>query len=57
LKDDYPVGGSTFDDEEEDEDEWAGEDTTWNEETEAEDEADGKDESSAYLEFLSEEVY
>lgn len=56
LKDDFPLGeGSAYDDEDE-EDEWAGDDTTWTEETEPEDEVDGKDESAAYLEFLNEEV-
>jgi hypothetical protein len=55
LKDDYPLAGSSYE-EDEDEDEWAGDDTTWAEEAEVEDEADGKDESSAYLEFLNEEV-
>jgi hypothetical protein len=55
LKDDFPLDGSAYDDDE-DEDEWAGDDTTWTEEVEAEDEVDGKDESSAYLEFLTEEV-
>jgi hypothetical protein len=55
LKDDYPLEGSTYDDEDED-DEWAGDDTTWPDEDGADDETDGKDESSAYLEFLNEEV-
>jgi importin-7 len=44
------------DDEEEDEGEWAGDDTPWTEEEEVNDDVDGKDESSAYLEFLNEEV-
>jgi len=39
-----------------DDDEWGGDDSAWTEEAEPEDEADGKDESSAYLEFLNEEV-
>ncbi len=57
MKDDYPLAGSAYDDDEDDEDdEWAGDDTTWADEVEVEDEADGKDESSAYLEFLNEEV-
>jgi formylglycine-generating enzyme required for sulfatase activity len=55
LKDDFPLEGSAYDDEDE-EDEWAGDDTAWNEETEVEDETDGRDESSAYLEFLNEEA-
>lgn len=55
LKDDFPLDGSAYDDEDED-DEWAGDDTAWTEEADAEDEGDGKDESSAYLEFLNEEV-
>jgi hypothetical protein len=49
LKDDFPLEGSAYDDEDE-EDEWAGDDTAWN------DEVDGRDESSAYLEFLNEEA-
>jgi hypothetical protein len=44
LKEDYPLGGDDYDDEE-------------GEEGEGEEEADGKDESSAYLEFLNEEVW
>lgn len=57
LKDDYPLASSTYDDEEEDEEaEWAGDDQAWAEEEEVNDEVDGKDESSAYLEFLNEEV-
>jgi hypothetical protein len=55
LKDDFPLEGSAYDDEDE-EDEWAGDDTAWNDETEVEDETDGRDESSAYLEFLNEEA-
>ena len=55
LKDDYPLEGSAYDDEDE-EDEWAGDDTAWNDETEVEDETEGRDESSAYLEFLNEEA-
>lgn len=55
LKDDFPLEGSAYDDEDED-DEWAGDDTAWNDETEVEDETDGRDESSAYLEFLNEEA-
>jgi importin-7 len=51
------LAGSAYDDEEEDDEaEWAGDDTTWTEEEEANDEIEGKDESSAYLEFLNEEV-
>jgi hypothetical protein len=57
LKDDYPLSGSAFDDEDdEDEDEWAGDDNAWTEEAEAEEDNEGKDESTAYLEFLSEEA-
>jgi hypothetical protein len=55
LKDDDPYSGSTYEDDD-DEDEWGGDDTAWTEETEVEDESDIKDESSAYLEFLNEEV-
>ncbi len=54
LKDDYPLDGETYDDDEDDE--WAGDDTAWNDENEPEDETDAKDESTAYLEFLNEEV-
>jgi len=57
LKDDYPLSGSAYDDDEDnDEDEWAGDDNTWSEEVDGDDETDGKDESSAYLEFLNEEA-
>lgn len=56
LKDDYPLDGSAYDEDEDEDDAWGGDDTTWTEEAEVEDEADGRDESSAYLEFLSEEV-
>jgi hypothetical protein len=55
LKDDYPLAGSTYDEYDDAEDEWAGDDSAWTEEPEN-DESDGKDESSAYLEFLNEEV-
>jgi len=55
LKDDFPLDGSAYDDD--DEEDWAGEDdTAWNEETEPEEETDAKDESTAYLEFLNEEA-
>lgn len=57
LKDDFPLEGSAYDDDEDDDDAWGGDDTAWTEEAEGEDEADGKDESSAYLEFLNEEVW
>ena len=52
LKEDYTGDGSTFDD---DDDDWAGDDNTWTDDNERE-EGDVKDESSAYLEFLDEEV-
>lgn len=56
LKSDYPLADSAYgDDEEEEGEEWGGEDTEWAEE-EGEEDAEGKDESSAYLEFLNEEV-
>jgi hypothetical protein len=54
LKDDYPLDGSAYDDEEDEE--WAGDDTTWNDEAEPDEENDAKDESTAYLEFLNEEA-
>ncbi|RAL68633.1 hypothetical protein DID88_007346 [Monilinia fructigena] len=55
LKDDFPVDGESYDDDEDDE--WAGDDNAWGEEgDEADEESDIKDESSAYLEFLSEEA-
>ncbi len=48
------LGGETFEEEEEEEEEWEV-DTEWN--VDAEDaEGDVKDESTAYLEFLNEEV-
>jgi len=50
----YEIGSGYGDDD--DDDEWGGDDSAWTEEAEPEDEADGKDESSAYLEFLNEEV-
>ncbi|KAM3087968.1 Nonsense-mediated mRNA decay protein 5 [Clarireedia jacksonii] len=54
LKDDFPVDGEGFDD---DYDEWGGEDNAWTEEgDDGDEESDIKDESSAYLEFLSEEA-
>jgi hypothetical protein len=57
LKDDYPLSGSAYGDVDDDEDdEWAGDDTAWKEDEEPEDEVDAKDESSAYLEFLNEEA-
>lgn len=56
LKEDYPLAGDTYNDEESDEeDDWAGDDNVWTEEADNDD-TDGKDESSAYLEFLNEEV-
>ena len=55
LRDDFPLEGSAYDDEDE-EDEWAGDDNAWTEEEEQEEEQDAKDESSAYLEFLNEEA-
>jgi hypothetical protein len=55
LKDDFPLEGSAYDDDEDD-DEWAGDDNAWNDEEEPEEETDAKDESTAYLEFLNEEV-
>jgi hypothetical protein len=55
LKDDFPLDGSAYDDLDDEED-WAGDDTEWNEENEPEEESDAKDESTAYLEFLNEEV-
>jgi len=54
LKDDFPADGSAYDDD--DDEEWAGDETAWTEDNEPDEEADGKDESSAYLEFLSEEA-
>ncbi|KAF4613370.1 hypothetical protein G7Y89_g15517 [Cudoniella acicularis] len=54
LKDDFPLDESAYDDD--DDEQWAGDDNAWNEETEPEEESDVKDESSAYLEFLNEEV-
>lgn len=57
LKDDYPLADGAYSDDEEEEDvEWGGEDTAWAEEAEEEEDAEGKDESSAYLDFLNEEV-
>lgn len=54
MKDDYGLEGNySYDDEEE----WGDDEAAWNAEEEVEEEpADAKDESSAYLEFLNEEV-
>lgn len=54
MKDDYPLDGSAYDDEEDDD--WAGDDSAWTEEDEVDEGNDVKDESTAYLEFLNEEV-
>ncbi|EKD12477.1 uncharacterized protein L3040_008197 [Drepanopeziza brunnea f. sp. 'multigermtubi'] len=55
LKDDYPVDGDAFDDDEEDE--WAGDNNSWDDENDAgAEEGEVKDESTAYLEFLNEEA-
>lgn len=54
LKDDYPLDDGAYDDE--DDDDWAGDDAAWTEEVDEIDENDVKDESTAYLEFLNEEV-
>lgn len=57
LKDDFPLDGSAYGDDEEEDDEWAGDDNQWNDEGEPEEEEhDAKDESTAYLEFLNEEA-
>ncbi|KAI1003843.1 putative importin [Podosphaera aphanis] len=58
LRDDYSLGDKYGDDELAD-NEWAAEGTDWNEEDEDEEEAEEvevKDESSAYINFLSEEA-
>lgn len=54
MKDDYGLDGNyTYDDDEE----WGDDEAAWNAEDELEEESgDAKDESSAYLEFLNEEV-
>ena len=52
LRDNDPVEGSAY---EEEEDEWSADDNTWTEEEDDETQ-DGKDESTAYLDFLNEEV-
>lgn len=54
LRDDFQHEAGVYDDD--DDEDWAGDDNEWNDETEVDDEADGKDESSAYLEFLNDEV-
>ena len=58
LESDYPLGGSAYGDEDdEDEDaEWGGEDAAWAEEEELDEDGEGKDESAAYLDFLNEEA-
>ncbi|KAG9245341.1 nonsense-mediated mRNA decay protein-like protein [Calycina marina] len=56
LKDDYPLDGSDYGGDDDNE-EWGGDDSAWTEDAETEDEiVDGRDESSAYLEFLTEEA-
>ncbi len=55
LKEDFPLEGSAYDEEDED-DEWAGDDNAWTGEEEHQEEEDVRDESSAYLEFLNEEA-
>lgn len=54
MKDDYGLDGNyTYDDD----DEWGDDEAAWTAEEELEEEViDAKDESSAYLEFLNEEV-
>lgn len=54
MKDDYGLDGTySYDDDEE----WGDDEAAWNAEEEVEEEpTDAKDESSAYLEFLNEEV-
>lgn len=57
MKDDFPLDGSAYGDDEEEDDEWAGDDNQWNDEGEPEeDEGDIKDESAVYLDFLNEEA-
>lgn len=57
MKDDYQFdsGNYGYDD---DDDEWGDDEATWAAEDDAEEEeqSDAKDESTAYLEFLNEEV-
>jgi hypothetical protein len=55
LKDDFPLGGDAYEDDDDEEAEWAGDDTTWAEDEQEED-GEGKDESTAYLNFLNEEA-
>jgi len=57
LKEDDPLSGSAYGDYVEDEEEeWGGDETWTEEEGEEGEDAEGKDESSAYLDFLNEEV-
>lgn len=57
LKDDFQLDSGTYPYEDEDE-EWGEDEANWNAEEEGDEEegVDGKDESTAYLEFLSEEA-
>jgi hypothetical protein len=56
LKDDFQFDSGTYG-YDESEEEWNDEEANWNEaETEEEPTGDAKDESTAYLEFLNEEV-
>jgi hypothetical protein len=57
LKNDDPLAGDAYGDYVDDEEEeWGGEETWAEEEGEEGEDAEGKDESSAYLDFLNEEV-
>jgi importin-7 len=57
LKDDFHLEASNYGYDDEDE-EWGDDEATWTAEEEVEEEetGDAKDESTAYLEFLNEEV-
>ena len=56
LKDDYPLEGAYSDHDSDSVDDWTQDDTQWTEDDPGDANDNVKDESSAYLEFLNEEV-
>ncbi len=57
MKDDFQLEANSYDFNDEDEADWNDDEENWNTEAEQADEpTDAKDESTAYLEFLNEEV-
>ena len=57
LKDDFQLDAGAYGYEDEDEDDWGEDEASWTADDDGEEETtDAKDESTAYLEFLNEEV-